>query len=216
MLSQAVEDYLKAIYKLQGSGRVSTNALAERLAVSPASASKMVQRLSKMGFASYESYRGVKLTPPGEKIALEIIRHHRLLETYLKEVMGYAWDKIHDEAEQLEHHISEDFEDKIDALLGYPTNDPHGDPIPTRDGVIVKHDTRPLTRCKAGETFIIRTLVDRDPKVLEYLESRGLLPNAVVQIIEQGSSQTKVQVVDGKSTVVDTLVARSILVSLPE
>ncbi len=145
MLSQAVGDYLKAIYKLQGDGAVSTTDIAQALNVSSASVTNMIKRLAQMKMVEYESYRGVRLTEAGEKIALEIVRHHRLLETYLKEMLGYSWAEMHEEAERLEHHISEEFEDKIDALLGHPTHDPHGHPIPTRDLQITKTATTPLT-----------------------------------------------------------------------
>ena len=124
MLSAAVEDYLKAIYKLQRDGAVSTKEIARVLKVSAASVTNMVKRLAQLKMVVHESYKGVRLTAAGEKIALEMVRHHRLLETYLKEMMGYSWAEIHDEAEHLEHHISEAFEKKIDALLGYPTHDP--------------------------------------------------------------------------------------------
>ncbi len=214
MLSQAVEDYLKAIFKLEEDAPVNTNLLAQTLGVAPASATKMAQRLDRMGLASYEAYRGVRLTASGKKIALEIIRHHRLLETYLKEVMNYPWDKIHDEAEQLEHHISEEFEDKIDALLGYPTHDPHGDPIPDRDGTMVLHDSVPLSSATPGSTLTVRTLLNRDPRSLEHLEQLGLLPSTTLSIVklnEDGSVSVKT---DESVTLIESEVADSILVSV--
>jgi DtxR family transcriptional regulator, Mn-dependent transcriptional regulator len=150
MLSQAVEDYLKTIYKLQRDGAASTSDIARTLDVSAASVTNMVKRLAQLGMAEHQSYRGVTLTPAGNKIALEIIRHHRLLELYLKEVMGYGWEQLHDEAEHLEHHISEEFESKIEAMLGFPTHDPHGDPIPTRDGHVEAVADAPLTQIAPG------------------------------------------------------------------
>ncbi len=183
MLSQAVEDYLKIIYKLQGEGTASTTDIARTLGVSSASVTNMTRRLADMGLANYESYRGVTLTPAGEKIALEIIRHHRLLETYLKEILGYPWDKMHEEAEHLEHHISEAFEDKIEELLGYPTHDPHGDPIPTRDGKIDQPVLDALADARAGEELEVRRVSDRDPDMLQYLEGLGLLPGARTIVI---------------------------------
>ena len=186
MLSQAVEDYLKAIYKLQGSGGAPKTEIARSLGVSPASVSSMANRLAEMGLARNESYRGVSLTPSGEKIALEIIRHHRLLETYLKEVLNYPWDQIHEEAEHLEHHISEAFEDKIAELLGEPTHDPHGDPIPTRDGRIAHEATDSLADAPVGESLKIGRVADDDPALLQYLESVGLLPGARVSIQSTG------------------------------
>ena len=175
MLSQAVEDYLKTIYKIEEQeGSASTTEIARRLDVAPASVTSMVKRLAEMGMVDYKSYQGAQLTDAGRKIALEIIRHHRLLETYLREIMGYSWDKMHEEAEHLEHHISEEFEDKIDQLLGYPTHDPHGDPIPSRDGVMLQHSTQPLSEVPAGACITIRRFSDLDVDVLHQLENAGL------------------------------------------
>jgi len=178
MLSPAVEDYLKAIYKLAGDDPATTTNIATHLDVSSASVTNMVKRLAKMQLVEYQSYRGVTLTPAGEKIALEIIRHHRLLETYLREVMGYSWEQMHEEAEQLEHHISEEFESKLDELLGYPTHDPHGHPIPSRDGEIIETSAVALSQAAVGETVHVRYLSDTNTKLLRYLETLGLLPGA--------------------------------------
>lgn len=184
MLSQAVEDYLKTIYKLQASGEtVSTSDIARTMEVSSASVTNMVKRLAQMGLVEYQSYKGVMLTRTGEKVALEIIRHHRLLELYLKEVMGYSWEKVHEEAEHLEHHISEDFEDKIDEMLGFPTHDPHGDPIPTRDGQIADLATHPLADVEPGRTVLVLRVSDTDHALLEYLEEIGLLPGRTVEVV---------------------------------
>ena len=185
MLSQAVEDYLKAIYKLQGAGTASTTEIARALDVSSASVTNMVKRLANMGLARHQSYKGVTLTPAGEKIALEIIRHHRLLETYLREIMGYSWHQMHAEAEQLEHHISEAFEDKLDELLGYPTHDPHGHPIPTRDGEVPTIAAQPLADVAPGRTVIVQHVADDDPDRLHYLEDLALLPGAAVEVVEK-------------------------------
>jgi len=185
MLSPAVEDYLKAIYKLADEQPATTTDVARRLDVSSASVTNMVKRLAEMQLVEYQSYRGVTLTPAGEKIALEIIRHHRLLETYLREVMGYSWEQMHDEAEQLEHHISEEFESKLDELLGYPTHDPHGHPIPSRDGEIVKTAAIVLHEAKAGDTVVVRHLSDTNTELLRYLEDLGLLPGAEAVILEK-------------------------------
>src|SRR4051812_41097241 len=134
MFSSAVEDYAKAIYALQrGEGAVSTTALAERLGVTAASASGMVRKLDEHGLVTHVPYRGVRLTDEGRRLALEVLRHHRLLELYLAESLGVPWDRVHDEAEVLEHHISEELEELIANALGNPTHDPHGDPIPTRE-----------------------------------------------------------------------------------
>ena len=185
MLSQAVEDYLKTIYKLQSGDAVSTNEVAGALEVSSASATNMIKRLAKMGLAKHESYKGVILTETGKKVALEIIRHHRLLELYLKEVMGYSWENIHEEAEHLEHHISEEFENKIEEMLGYPTHDPHGDPIPTRDGKIAKTVNDPLSEAALGANLVISRVSDEDPKLLDYLEQIGLMPGASIEVLHK-------------------------------
>src|SRR5216117_3900573 len=146
-ISPAVEDYAKAIYALQERGdgcAVTTNALAERLGVTPASASAMVKKLAGIGFVSHVPYKGVQLTAKGSAVALEVIRHHRLLEAYLSESLGLPWDRVHDEAEVLEHVLSEELEELIAAKLGNPTHDPHGDPIPTRDGLMPDEHTMSL------------------------------------------------------------------------
>src|SRR5258706_11137161 len=152
-VSSAVEDYAKAISALQrrGGGAVSTNALAERLDVTPASASGMVKRLDELGLVSHEPYRGVRLTPSGLRLALEVIRHHRLLELYLAEQLGVPWDRVHEEAEALAHVLSEDLEARIAAKLGNPTHDPHGDPIPSADLDIDEGDSRSLASLKIGD-----------------------------------------------------------------
>lgn len=183
VLSQAVEDYLKTIYTLESEeGGASTSSIAESMEVSSASATNMIKRLSKMGLVDYKSYRGATLTKSGRKIALEIIRHHRLLELYLLEVMGYSWDEVHEEAEKLEHHISEQFEDKIAELLDNPTHDPHGDPIPTKEGVMPEMEDVPLHDAEAGKTFIVSRVKDQDPDLLRYLEKLGVLPGIKVTV----------------------------------
>src|SRR6476660_2053160 len=153
-LSTAVEDYAKAIYALEQRGErpVTTNALAERLSVTAASASGMCKRLGELGLVTHVPYKGVELTDAGEKVALEVLRHHRLLELYLAESLDVPWDRVHDEAEVLEHVLSEDLEDLIAAKLGNPTRDPHGDPIPTRDGRIDETPTASLQELEAGDT----------------------------------------------------------------
>lgn len=183
VLSQSVEDYLKTIYKLELGGAVpSTSTIAEAMNVSSASATNMAKRLDKMGLVNYRSYKGATLTDAGKKIALEVIRHHRLLELYLSEEMGYSWDQVHDEAEKLEHHISEQFEDKIAELLNNPTHDPHGDPIPTKDGVMPEQKVNSLTEAKVGEPYLISQVKDQDPELLRYLEKKGLLPGLKITI----------------------------------
>ena len=186
MLSQAVEDYLKTIYKLQQEdATVATTEIARALDVSSASVTNMVKRLAQMKLAEHEAYKGVRLTEAGRKIALEIIRHHRLLETYLKEILGYSWDQMHEEAEHLEHHISEEFEERIDALLGYPTHDPHGHPIPTRDLHVAESAAEPLADAQTGQPLVVHHVSDADPELLHYLEAVGLLPQTAVEVVEK-------------------------------
>jgi DtxR family transcriptional regulator, Mn-dependent transcriptional regulator len=184
MISQAVQDYLKTIYKLQKKGPVPTTEIAMELDVSGASVTGMLKRLSGMGFVDYNSYKGVILTEKGEKIALHIIRHHRLLELYLKEMLGFSLDKVHDEACRLEHYISEEFSDKIDDLLGNPKFDPHGHPIPTKEGKIFALKEVPLSEAEIGVELTITRLSDNDPKFLNYLEQMDLMPNRNVKLLE--------------------------------
>ncbi|MDX1585950.1 MAG: metal-dependent transcriptional regulator [Balneolaceae bacterium] len=187
VLSQSVEDYLKAIYKLETEEKgASTTRIAEALDVSSASATNMVKRLSEMGLVNYQSYKGATLSESGRKIALEIIRHHRLLELYLLEVMGYSWDEVHDEAEKLEHHISEQFEDKIAELLDNPTHDPHGDPIPTKEGIMPEMETESLVDAREGHRYLVSRVKNQDPELLRYLEKIGLLPGAKLEIKDKG------------------------------
>jgi DtxR family transcriptional regulator, Mn-dependent transcriptional regulator len=186
-LSTAVQDYTKAIWMLarRSDEPVSTSALAERLEVSPASASAMVKRLESLGLAVREPYRGVELTPAGERVALEVVRHHRLLELYLAEALGMSWDRVHEEAEVLEHAISPELSDLIAAKLGDPTVDPHGDPIPTRDGRIDEPPTRPLADLEPGERGIFVRVSDSDPEMLRYLQGRGIAPGDRFEVLRR-------------------------------
>lgn len=186
-ISSAVEDYAKAIYALEqrGGSAVSTNALAERMGVTAASASAMVKRLDGLGLVTHVPYRGVQLTDAGTKVALEILRHHRLLELYLAETLGVPWDRVHDEAEVLEHVLSEELEDLIAAKLGDPTHDPHGDPIPTRDGRVPHASTVALHDLEAGTNGRFVRISDADPEMLRYLADRGIAPGAALEVIER-------------------------------
>jgi len=186
MISGAVQDYLKTIYKLQeDNGVVSTSALAEAMEVAAASVTGMVKKLAGLKLVRHNPYQGVTLTKAGEKMALEVIRHHRLLELYLAEALGYSWDKVHEEAERLEHVISEEFEDKIFEALGRPTRDPHGDPIPAKDGTVVAAEHDRLSDLEPGATGVIRQVSDSDAEMLRYLGTRGLIPNAPVEVLEK-------------------------------
>jgi DtxR family Mn-dependent transcriptional regulator len=183
--SHAVQDYAKAIYSLsrRGSETVATSALADRLHVSPASASAMAKRLAELGLVSHEPYHGVRLTESGEKLALEVIRHHRLIELYLSEALGMPWDRVHDEAEVLEHAISEELSELIAAKLGDPTHDPHGDPIPTRDGRIEEATTRSLAESEPGDRVVLARVSDSDPEMLRYLGDRGIEPGTRLEVV---------------------------------
>jgi DtxR family Mn-dependent transcriptional regulator len=186
--SEAIEDYAKAIYALsQRSGEpVGTSELAGRLGVAPATATAMLKRLDRMGLVHHQPYRGVSLTPSGERMALEVIRHHRLLESYLSEVLGMPWDRVHEEAEVLEHYISEELEGLIAAKLGDPSHDPHGDPIPGPDLIFpVGEEGRPLDSLQEGEAAVFTRVSDSDPRMLRYLSERGIRPGANLVIKER-------------------------------
>jgi DtxR family Mn-dependent transcriptional regulator len=194
-LSQSVEDYLKVIYVLESEGSgATTNNIAEMMEVSSASVTNMLKRLAGLNLIEHKSYKGAKLTDAGMKIALEILRHHRLLELYLKEIMGYSWDEVHEEAEKLEHHISEQFEDKIAELLNHPTHDPHGDPIPTKDGVMPEMASLPLADADVDQEYIIGRVKDQDPELLRYLEKIGVIPGVKIQILDKAPFNGPVQV----------------------
>jgi DtxR family Mn-dependent transcriptional regulator len=186
-ISAAVQDYAKAIYALQqrDGGTVSTTALAERLEVTPASASGMVRRLGELGLVSHEPYRGVELTEEGARVALEVLRHHRLLELYLARSLGVPWDRVHEEAEVLEHVLSEDLEALIAAKLGHPTHDPHGDPIPSADLVVQERPTERLADQDPGAVGRFVRVSDADPAMLRYLAERGITPGERFEVVER-------------------------------
>ncbi len=186
-LTDSIQDYLKAIYELTRLGEsASTNALAARLRVEPASVTGMVQKLAaaKPPLVSYRKHHGVRLTAAGTRAALEVIRHHRLLETWLVKSLGYSWDEVHGEAERLEHVISEDFEERIAAALGHPVRDPHGEPIPSSDLIMPSDRSLPLASLEAGQRAIVRRVDAQDRDFLRHLESLKLIPGAQVDVLE--------------------------------
>jgi DtxR family Mn-dependent transcriptional regulator len=188
MRSSAVEDYAKAIYALEARGEgaaVSTNALAERLGLTPGSVSAMVKRLGELGVVEHVPYRGVSLTEAGRRVALEVIRHHRLLELYLVKSLGLPWDRVHEEAEVLEHVLSEQLEEVIAAQLGYPTLDPHGDPIPGPDLVLHEPATLSLETLEPGDRGRFARVSDSDPAMLRYLGEQGIAPGARFEVVER-------------------------------
>jgi DtxR family Mn-dependent transcriptional regulator len=190
-VSQTVEDYIKVIYKLQQTAeRVSTNDIARAMGTSAAAATKMCKYLAERNLASREAYYGVRLTPVGEKIALETIRHHRLIELYLVQALGYGWDEVDAEAERLEHHISEEFEERIDRLLGRPQVDPHGDPIPSRDGVVAPTQGRPLDQAQPGEKLVVLRVSDSSPEALRHLAQLGVDLGARIEVLVVPTSGT--------------------------
>ena len=185
-LSGPVEDYLKAIYDLERVGDpASTNDIALRLAISPASVSGMVRRLADQGLITHEPYRGVRLTNEGRRAALRTLRRHRILECYLTEVLGYPWDRVHEEAEQLEHAASEELIERMAAALGDPVQDPHGAPIPTRDGRVEESSLRSLADAAQGERLRVRRVEDDDAERLRYLAELGIRPGALVRILDK-------------------------------
>ena len=182
--NEGAENYAKALYELQGRepDGVGTTAVAQRLGVTPASASGMLRRLAEEGVVEYTPYRGARLTPEGERIALEVIRHHRLLELFLAEVLGMSWDRVHAEAEVLEHHISEELEELIAAKLGEPARDPHGDPIPDRDLAVRADDSVPLTELGPGEQAVFTRVSDSDASMLRYLAEHAIQPGTSLTV----------------------------------
>ena len=183
----AIEDYSKAIFTLESRTRepVSTAALAERLQITPGSVSAMLKRLDELGLITHIPYRGVRLTEAGRRIALEVIRHHRLLESYLAEHLGMPWDRVHDEAEVLEHVLSDDLEELIAAKLGHPTVDPHGDPIPTAAFDLREQETQRLDELPIGALARFVRVSDSDPEMLRYLDEQGIELGQTLQVLER-------------------------------
>jgi DtxR family transcriptional regulator, Mn-dependent transcriptional regulator len=184
MRTQAVEDYLKVIYDLaRGGGAVTTSALAARLAVAPGTVTGMVKKLASLNLVRHESYRGVELTEAGRRIALEVIRHHRLVERYLHEAMGVPWDQVHAEAEKWEHVLSEEMESRMDEILGNPTTDPHGSPIPSRNLEVDEASYPPLAALVAGQRGLVAEVGDEDAAMLRYFADLGLFPATAIEVI---------------------------------
>jgi DtxR family transcriptional regulator, Mn-dependent transcriptional regulator len=201
-VTRAMEDYLKALFEL-GEHDVKPRSLAAALDVTPASVTGMLQKLAELRLVTYRKYHGASLTAAGRDVALETLRHHRLLETYLERALGYAWHEVHDEAERLEHVISEEFEERVDAMLGRPTHDPHGDPIPRRDGTVPPSAGGPLTAVTVGQRATITRITDQEPEVLTYLAHHGLVPGAIVTVVSRAPFDGPVSVVledDGRGT----------------
>ena len=185
-LTESIQHYLREIYKLGQNGEpVGVSALARAQEVSAASASAMVKKLAALGLAEHPPYKGISLTPAGERVAIEVIRHHRLLELYLVQSLGVPWDRVHEEAEVLEHVLSEELEELIAAKLGNPTHDPHGDPIPTRELTIEEEPTQSLQSLQAGATGRFTRVSDSDPEMLRFLADRGISPSDSFEVIDK-------------------------------
>lgn len=184
VITGPAEDYLKAIYELElAGGAASTNDIAQRLSFAPASVTGMIRRLADHGLLAYERYRGVTLTKAGRRAALRTLRRHRVIEAYLVETLGYRWDNVHEEAERLEHAASEELIDKMAAAIGEPVVDPHGAPIPTREGVVDETQYCSLADLGAGHRVAVVRVSDDDPEVLRYLASMGIMPGVTVAVL---------------------------------
>lgn len=215
MYTPAVEDYLKAIYEMQHKAdKVVTTELARRMGVTSASVTNMIQRLAEMELVDYAPYRGATLTPAGRKSALQVIRQHRLVESFLAQTLGVPWDQVHAEAERVEHVLSDELEARIDALLGQPTVDPHGAPIPTRDGRIAPSADVRLADLQPGQTAVVVEVNDRDPALLRYLGELGLYPGAVVNVVASAPFNGPLTIQVGDSdTALGRRVAADVLVT---
>jgi DtxR family Mn-dependent transcriptional regulator len=213
-----MEDYLKAIYKLREQNeQVPTSALADYLKVAPASVTNMCKKLAELNLLTYEPYQGVRFTHTGEKLALEVVRHHRLIELYLAEALGVPWDQVHAEAEKLEHVISEDLEERMAAALGDPQFDPHGAPIPSRSGVVVQKESGRLIDMEIGDKLVVVEVDDDDPELLRYLGEKGLYPGTDIQLLAQAPFEGPLTLdVNGQKNDLSYQVAKTVLVALQE
>jgi len=213
--TRAQEDYLKVLYLLGGGDKpVPTRDLAQRLGISSPSVSEMVTRLSAQGLVEHDRYRGQQLTREGRKVALELVRHHRLLEMFLVRVLGYRWDEVHEEAERLEHVISERMEERIFELLGHPELDPHGHAIPTLAGKVRASSHRPLSDARAGERVTVQGVSDDDAGKLRELERRGLVPGTRLAVVAASEFESPIEVsVKGRRETVPLCLARAVFVA---
>jgi DtxR family Mn-dependent transcriptional regulator len=213
--TRSQQDYLKALYQLHGDQRpVPTRELAQRLGISSPSVSEMVTRLTAQGLVEHDRYRGQQLTREGRKVAVELVRHHRLLEMFLVQVLGYSWDEVHDEAERLEHVISERMEQRIFELLGRPELDPHGHAIPSRTGKVRPVSERTLRDVRAGERIVVQGVSDDDAGRLRELERRGLLPGTQIEVVATSEYEGPIEVrIKGKRVHIPLGLARGMFVA---
>ena len=214
--TQSQEDYLKALYHLHGDTRpVPTRELAQRLGISSPSVSEMVNRLEAQGLVEHDRYRGQQLTREGRRVALELVRHHRLLEMFLVQVLGYSWDEVHAEAERLEHVISERMEQRIFDLLGRPELDPHGHAIPSLTGKVRPISDRPLSDCRAGESVVVQGVSDDDAATLRELERRHLLPGTRIEVVAASEFEGPIEVrIKGRREQIPLGLARAMFVTV--
>ena len=215
-LTISVQDYLKAIYELTAGGEpANTTALATRLGIAPASVTGMIQKLSRIKppLVEYRKHQGVKLTAQGRKAALEVIRHHRLIEAWLVQTLGYSWDEVHAEAEQLEHAISEDFEARIASALGNPERDPHGEPIPSVNLTMPEDTLLPLAALRKGQAAIVRRVNAENPELLRHLDSLGLVPGTKIEIMDYSPYDNNLTVlIDDQDFVIGLAISTKIFV----
>lgn len=219
LASQTVENYLKSIYLAEAAltadrALVPMGQLASALSVTPGTATTMVKALADSGLAHYEPYAGVRLTPAGQKLASMVLRRHRLIELFLVKVLGMSWAEVHDEAEHLEHAVSERLIDRIDEMLGRPTADPHGDPIPTAEGHVEETDALDLLSCPTGTAMRVTRIIDQDPQFLHFVEASALKPGAhvIVDARDDVADRVSLRYIDGRVTTVGTRAAAKILV----
>jgi DtxR family transcriptional regulator, Mn-dependent transcriptional regulator len=212
--SSSVGDYLKAIWELSEEGTASTKEVAGRLSISSASVSNMFVRLREMGLAEYERYHGASLTEAGRLEALRLLRRHRLIETFLLECLGYSWDEVHEEAESLEHSVSDAYTERLAEFLGHPEHDPHGDPIPAKDGTLEPDDSFPLSEAAAGQRLRVFRVGPEDAPTLTVLEGSGLLPGKVLTVREVRALDgvVTVEVEDGETRTLGGSLAGSVFV----
>ena len=215
-LTAPVEDYLKIIFDLsQPSGVAGTNEIAAALGIAPPSVSGMVRRLAEQGLITHEPYRGVRLTKAGRRAALRTIRRHRIIEAYLTKALGYAWDRVHDEAERLEHAASDELVDRMAAAIGEPTTDPHGAPIPTREGTLEEPTLQTLDSVDEGSRACIQRVRDEDAQQLRYLAELGVIPGRRVEIVSRAPFDGPITLRVGRSTrAIGPTLAKQILVSV--
>ncbi|MGE0448328.1 MAG: metal-dependent transcriptional regulator [Vicinamibacterales bacterium] len=220
--SSTVENYLKAIYHGQvaladGARLVSMGHVAAALGVTPGTATTMVKALAESGLAEYEPYSGVRLTASGEKLAGLVLRRHRLVELFLVQVMGMSWDEVHEDAEQLEHVVSDRLIERIDEMLGHPTHDPHGDPIPGPEGTLPAHQHDNLLSCAVGRPLRVTRIADQDPAFLRFVEKNDLKPGQTIEVESRDAAADAVQLVvaGGTAITIGARAASKLLVELP-